>query len=499
MRRGPRFLRGSGIRFALLHTLVFVISVAAVGYTAELLVTRALKAQAGHRIEGEASELLGEFRQYGSDAFRKLIDDQTASGENRLHYAILGRDGQRVAGEHTVARAAAMTPAQETETLVEVRLTGADSFLLARRPLADGSTLVIADDLGSVEDVEDVVSNAFIVVLAISVLLGLVAGVLLTSGLLWRVDAVTRTAKAIIAGDMSRRIETTGAGDEFDRLATSLNAMLDRIAQLMDNLQQVSNDIAHDLRTPLSRLRQNLERTHRHAATERDYAEAIERAIAEADGLLSTFAALLRISQVEAGSQRSTFRPVNLTEMIETICEAYGPDVEEGGRALVCEVAGGIFVDGDRELLAQLFANLVENALGHTPSGTRVRIQLRGPIAAGLGPVAAVSDDGPGIPAAELDKVFRRFYRLERSRTTPGNGLGLSTVAAIAKLHGADIKLSDTVPGLRVAIQFPPSPTLPPGGRHASVQTSQPSGSALDANVYQAGGSAADRTLRLTR
>ena len=267
MLRGFKLLRGSGVRFALLHTLVFVISVAAVGFTAEVLVTRALKIQAGQRVEGEAAELLDEFRQYGSDTFRKLIDAQTTSGESRLHYALLGGDGQRVAGEHLVARAAASIPAAEADPVTEARLTGSDSFLLVRRPLPDGTTLVVADDLNSVEDVEDVVSNAFAIVLGISVLLGLAGGFLLTKGLLWRVEAVTRTAEAIVAGNMTRRIEQTGAGDEFDRLATSLNAMLDRIVQLMDNLQQVSNDIAHDLRTPLSRLRQSLEHTRTHPAT----------------------------------------------------------------------------------------------------------------------------------------------------------------------------------------------------------------------------------------
>lgn len=460
MRRGSKLLRGSGVRFALLHTLVFVVSVAAVGFTAEGLVTRALKIQAGQRVEGEAAELLDEYRQYGSDTFRKLIDTQTASGESRLHYAILGEDGQRVAGEHLVARAAASIPIAEAGPAAEARLTGPDSFLLVRRPLADGTTLVVADDLGSIEDVEDVVSNAFAIVLGISVLLGLAGGFLLTKGVLWRVEAVTRTAEAIVAGDMTRRIEQTGAGDEFDRLATSLNAMLDRIVQLMDNLQQVSNDIAHDLRTPLSRLRQNLEHTRTHPTTNQAYATAVERAIEEADGLLATFSALLRISQIEAGSQRAEFQPIDLSEVVETVCEAYAPDTEEGGRFLTCGVAPSVVVDGDCELLVQLLANLVENALAHTPPGTAVRVSLHDTGPVDRGRILEVCDDGPGIPASERDKVLHRFYRLERSRTTPGNGLGLSLVAAIAKLHGADIRLSDGKPGLRVTLRFP-SPAHP--------------------------------------
>jgi signal transduction histidine kinase len=460
VRRGFKLLRGSGVRFALLHTLVFVISVAAVGFSAEVLVTHALKVQAGRRVEGEAAELLNEFRQYGSDTFRKLIDAHTTSGESRLHYALLGKDGQRVAGEHLVARAAALVPAVDASPVAEARLTGSDSLLLVRRLLPDGTTLIVADDLGSVEDVEDVVSNAFAIVLGISVLLGLASGFLLTKGVLWRVEAVTRTAEAIIAGDMTQRVEQSGAGDEFDRLATSLNAMLDRIVQLMANLQQVSNDIAHDLRSPLSRLRQNLEHTRTHPTTNQAYATAVERAIEEADVLLATFSALLRISQVEAGSQRAVFQPVDLSEVVETVCEAYAPDVEEGGRILTYAIVPSIRVDGDRELLAQLLANLIENALTHTPRGTTVRVNLHSHGPVDPGPALEVCDDGPGIPASERDKVLRRFYRLERSRTTPGNGLGLSLVAAIAKLHGADIRLSDRAPGLIVALCFPPPPAL---------------------------------------
>jgi signal transduction histidine kinase len=478
VRRGFRFLRGGGVRFALLHTLVFVVSVAAVGVTAEALVTRALKSQAGQRVEGEAAELLGEYQQYGRDTFRKLIDAQAASGESRLHYALLGADGQRIAGEHLVARAAAAVPAVEAGAAAEARLAGSDSFLLVRRPLSDGTTLVVADDLGSVEDVEDVVSNAFAIVLGISVLLGLASGFMLTKGVLWRVEAVTRTAEAIIAGDMMRRIEPTGAGDEFDHLATSLNAMLDRIVHLMDNLQQVSNDIAHDLRSPLSRLRQNLEHTRAHPTTNQSYAAAVERAIEEADSLLSTFSALLRISQVEAGSQRAAFRPVDLSEVVETVCEAYAPDVEEGGRVLTCAVAPGTVVDGDRELLVQLLANLVENALAHTPPGTAVQVSLRSLGPDDPGRVLEVTDDGPGIPASERDKVLRRFYRLERSRTTPGNGLGLSLIAAIAKLHAADIRLSDRTPGLRVTLCFP-SPAHPEQATRKATPLGKGAGPAL--------------------
>jgi signal transduction histidine kinase len=228
--------------------------------------------------------------------------------------------------------------------------------------------------------------------------------------------------------------------------------MLDRIVGLMENLRQVSNDVAHDLRTPLSRLRQDLEEAQKRELTAPELKRVIEGAVAEADVLLETFSALLRIAQIEAGIRRSAFRAVDLSDVLRTVAEAYLPAVEESGRALRTEIADGVQVDGDRGLLSQLLVNLVENALRHTPAGTTITLRLsRQP----AGALAEVADTGTGIPADERAKVFRRFYRLERSRTTPGSGLGLSTVAAIVELHHAAIELLDNAPGLRVVIRFP--------------------------------------------
>jgi signal transduction histidine kinase len=227
--------------------------------------------------------------------------------------------------------------------------------------------------------------------------------------------------------------------------------MLDRIAGLMENLRQVSNDIAHDLRTPLSRLRQDLEEAQKRDLTAADLKRVIESAVTEADVLLETFSALLRIAQIEAGARRSAFRPVDLSEVMRTVADAYAPAIEESGRALRTEIADGVQVDGDRGLLSQLFVNLVENALHHTPAGTAITLRLT---PRPVGAVAEVADSGSGIPVDERARVFRRFYRLERSRTTPGSGLGLSTVAAIVELHHAAIELLDSEPGLRVVIRF---------------------------------------------
>jgi signal transduction histidine kinase len=220
----------------------------------------------------------------------------------------------------------------------------------------------------------------------------------------------------------------------------------------MESLHQVSSDVAHDLRTPLSRLYQRLEGARLHASTVEQYEQAVDAALAEADGLLATFAALLRIAQVEGALQHAGFRAVSLSEVADSIADAYRPDAEEAGHCIVAVIEPGIVVQGDQELLTQAVANLVENALRHTPCGTRIAVRLQGQFAEMVALV--IEDDGPGVAAADLARLTDRFYRAERSRTTDGNGLGLTLVAAVAELHGSRLDLADAAPGLRATIRF---------------------------------------------
>jgi len=252
-------------------------------------------------------------------------------------------------------------------------------------------------------------------------------------------------------GNLSRRIALRGSGDEFDRLSTNLNEMLDRMQMLMDGLRQVSNDIAHDLRTPLTRLRQHLEGAHLRARTVAEYQLVVDKAIAETDEILGTFGALLRIAQIEAGTRRAAFTAVDLSGVLQTIVETYAAVAEDHEHDLASRIADGITVRGDRQLLTQMIANIVENALRHTPAGTRIELEL----AAASGPICTIRDNGPGIPEPERQRVFRRFYRLDSSRATPGSGLGLSLVAAIAELHRIAVEVGDNQPGLRVTLRFP--------------------------------------------
>jgi signal transduction histidine kinase len=291
--------------------------------------------------------------------------------------------------------------------------------------------------------------RAFIWAGALTLLLAIGGGVLLGGNFVRRIDTIGRTSRAIMEGDLSARIPVRGNNDEIDQLVVGLNAMLDRIQHLLDGLRQVSSDIAHDLRTPLGRLRQRLEDAREHATTTVEYQAATEAALAEADSLLEIFSALLRIAQIEAGAQKSGFTEVDLSALMRSIADAYGPAAEDSQHKLLADIADGVAITGDRQLLAQLFSNLVENALTHTPAGSTVRLALY-PTATGF--EAEVADNGPGIPEAERDKVFDRFYRLDRSRTTKGSGLGLALVKAIAALHGLSLGLEDRKPGLAVVL-----------------------------------------------
>jgi signal transduction histidine kinase len=285
--------------------------------------------------------------------------------------------------------------------------------------------------------------------IAATLILSAAGGMILSRNFLGRMDAVANTCRAIIASNFSDRVPTRGTRDEFDRLAGAINEMLDRIADLVVNLRQVSNDIAHDLRTPLTLLRHRLEQARASARTPEDYSRVVDDAITVSDRLLAIFSALLRIAQIESGMRRSAFTQIELGALLQELAEIYRPVSEDSGHPFVVNLEGPVTVQGDRELLLQLFANLIENAINHTPPGTQITLAL-----SRAGCVASVADMGAGVPPEYLSDLFKRFFRLEQSRSTPGHGLGLALVAAIADLHDADVRVRDNSPGLRVELAF---------------------------------------------
>jgi len=316
--------------------------------------------------------------------------------------------------------------------------------------LGEGAYLFIGRSTRAMGAVQAHLLQAFAWITIAAVAMALLGGALSSLRYMRRIDGITRTCNAIMAGHFAERIALRGSGDELDRLGAAINRMLDRIGTLMENLRQVSSDIAHDLRTPLTRLRHRLEQAQ-HSHTIETYAQEIARAIKETDQALAIFAALLRIAQIEANSQPRGFLEYSLSDQLGKLAELYRPVAEDAGHTLTAAISNDIRVRGDQELLMQLFANLLENSIRHTPRGVGIGLTLER--ISNFAQVT-VSDQGPGIPESEREKVLRRFYRLSASRSTPGTGLGLALASAIARLHDAQLVLGDNEPGLRVELKL---------------------------------------------
>ena len=319
--------------------------------------------------------------------------------------------------------------------------------------LPDGSHLLVGKDIQDLDEFAARIRTALVLALVLIFVLAAVAGLTVTRRTVGRIETINTTSRAIMQSGLSERIPLRGTRDEWDGLATNLNSMLDRIEALMGEVKQFNDNVAHDLRTPITRIRGRLEKAYG-GLREGDSQQAlIGDTMADLDGVLRMFASLTRISQIEASDRTAAFRTVDLAEIVREVVELFDAAAEERGARL--EAAGDrrVPVTGDRDLLFDAVANLVDNAIKHGRDAGRVTVEVR---ESDGGAVIAVADDGPGIPAGELPHVLKRFYRLERSRQTPGNGLGLSLVAAVARLHGAEIEMLDNAPGLTVRLRFPP-------------------------------------------
>jgi len=316
--------------------------------------------------------------------------------------------------------------------------------------LGDGSRLVVAADKSVVERVDRRLATIVLIAFAAVLILSLAGSFILGAYLRRRLSAISDAADRIMAGDMAQRVPASGSGDEFDALAHALNRMLDRIAMLLDNLRQVSSDVAHDLRTPLARLRTHLEE----GLLEEGEAQRarLESALVQTDRVLSLFASILRITEIEGGRRWSGFADIDLSLLASDIAESYLPVVEEAGRVLTARIAPGVTICGDTELVAQALINLLDNAQLHTPVGTRIELVLEE--ADGMA-VLSVRDDGPGVPKDAQASIFRRFVRLDPARGVQGHGLGLNLVAAIIAAHGGTVDVDDNAPGLRIGFRLP--------------------------------------------
>jgi signal transduction histidine kinase len=317
--------------------------------------------------------------------------------------------------------------------------------------LPNGDRLLVGREISDLDSFTDQIKAAVISSVALIFVLAAVASILVTRRTVGRIESINATSRAIMQSGLDKRIPLRGTHDEWDRVAENLNQMLERIETLMGEIKQVGDNVAHDLRTPLTRMRGRLEKAY-HGERDGEVDQTlIGDTIADLDAVLRMFASITRIAQIETQARQDAFRTVNLVDIAGEVVELYDAAAEQDDTRLTVAGDREVKVTGDRDLIFDAIANLVDNAIKHGRAGGQVVVSCENIDGT---PVVSVADDGPGIPAGEYEHVFKRFYRLERSRYAPGNGLGLSLVAAIARLHAARIEMLDNAPGLRLRLWF---------------------------------------------
>jgi signal transduction histidine kinase len=443
-----RLLRTASFRLAVLYLALFTASALALGAFVYMSVQREILADFDERIVEETGALKSDFAAGGRERLAGIIQARGSGGAG-FSYGLAGPDGRPIAGDLRVSGAGAngWMEAQEVDG-EEPAESKPEVIRSLATPLPDGSILIVGDEQRRSDAILKGVLTTLGWALAATLAMGTISGLWLSAQFLARVDSMRQTARRLMDGDWSRRIPLSRTDDDLTALARTFNRLFDRIEKLLQANKQVSADIAHDLRKPLAGVLRRLEaaRADLSSWAGRD---AIGDAISDVEGVLDTFNALLRIGQIEAGARRAAFRPLDLAEVAREVAEAFAPTAEDESKALVTRLDVLLPLAGDKELLAQMIANLVDNALGHTPAG--VRIEVGGErTAAGI--ALWVSDNGPGVAPADVEAIFKRFYRAGEAHRSSGTGLGLALVAAIADLHGLDCRASDNGPGLRVTL-----------------------------------------------
>jgi signal transduction histidine kinase len=460
-----KLFRTTTFKLTLVYLTVFALFAAfLLGYFA-LNTRRLITEQITETVNTEITGLSEQYRQGGIRRLVIVVDARARRPGSSL-YIVTNFAGEALAGNVTALAPGILDNPGWTETVYR-RLDEAESpdrpeheALVRVFQLPGGFRLLVGRDLEERERLYHIVLSAGRWSVAIVVILGLAGGLFVTRRVLRRVDAMTETTRTIMAGDLGGRLPVAGTGDELDRLADNLNVMLERIEALMYGLKEVSDNIAHDLKTPLTRLRNRSEEALRTAKSEAEYRAALEATIEESEGLIRTFNALLMIARAESGQARDDMSEFDAAEIAHDVGELYEPLADQKGIALKVEADAPAKVKGNRELVSQALANLVDNAIKYTAppagavNGAKPEIVVRA-LEDGDRILLTVADSGPGIPEADRARVVERFVRLEQSRSHPGSGLGLSLASAVARLHGGELTLADNQPGLKSVIALP--------------------------------------------
>jgi signal transduction histidine kinase len=449
-------LRSSTFKLALIGIAIFGVIASGIFAFVYLSTSAYVRSRSDRSIMNESASLRSAYASSGRDGLIDLI--RRRIGDDR----VAGRVYMLVDASLTVlAGNLRQWPKAASSGWIEFR-AGPSSSHAFNRPLVrarletlpSGDRLLVGRDIGDIDGFTTEIKAAVIAAVALMFVVAIAANILVTRRTVGRIEQINATSRAIMASGLDKRIPLRGSHDEWDRVAENLNLMLDRIETLMDEVKQVSDNVAHDLRTPLTRVRGRLEKAY-HGPRSGDADQAlIGDTIADLDAVLRIFGSIVRIAQIETRARKGAFRTVNLAEIASEVVELYDAAAEQDGTRLMLAGNRDVLVTGDRDLIFDAIANLVDNAIKHGRPGGQVVVSSE---RVDGQPVIAVADDGPGIPVCEYDHVFKRFYRLEQSRYAPGNGLGLSLVAAVARLHGVRIEMFDNAPGLKVRMWFPAS------------------------------------------
>ncbi|WP_322786498.1 sensor histidine kinase [Afifella pfennigii] len=422
--------------------------------------TQLITAQVAEAVDEEVKDLARHFDVGGIGRLARVIDRRSRQPGASLYVVVTP------AGDILVGNVAAVPPEvleSQSSALRPIPYSRLDEegeagehVALARVfAMPGGFRLLVGRDIGERQHFVAVIRQALFLTVGLMVVLGLASWIFVSRRVLKRIDSISATSRQIMSGDLSGRLEVTGTADEFDRLAVSLNAMLARIEALMAGLKQVSDNIAHDLKTPLTRMRSRVEQALARAEDVEQCKDTLAATLEDADQLIRTFDALLMIARTEAGSSGLAFAKTDAAAIVADMVELYEPVAEEAGVTLAAEPQEGpVAFIGNRELVSQAIANLVDNAIKHASEVEEPRVTISLCRVEGALEVA-VSDNGPGIPEADRARVVERFVRLDESRSRPGFGLGLSLVAAVAKLHEGHLRLEDAAPGLRAVLVLP--------------------------------------------
>jgi signal transduction histidine kinase len=461
----PNLFRTTAFKLTAVYLVVFALFAGLLlGYVA-WNAKRLLDDQIRSTIDAEIQGLAEQQRQGGIRRLVNVVERRSRAPGASL-YLVTTPVGERIAGNVEAL------PPGTLDRPGEAEIEYARTSEAVDRPsraivrvfvLPAGFRLLVGRDVEERERLGIVIRRAAGWSLLVVFILGCFASWFVARRVLKRIDDMTGTAQSIMAGDLKGRLAISGTGDELDRLALNLNAMLERIGELMAGMQQVSDNIAHDLKTPLTRLRNRAEEALRTASSPDELRAALDGSIDEADNLIRVFNALLMIARLETGRIQDSMDKVDISEIVSGMAELYEPLAEEAGLSLVTEVAPGLRVSGNRELIGQALANLIDNALKYGEPGEGARAQVT--VAArqeGNEILLSVADHGPGIPAEDRARVLERFVRLDASRSKPGFGLGLALAAGVVRLHGGQLRLEDNAPGLRVVIALPALQALGP-------------------------------------